>query len=596
MRRNCFRLPAGAAAADCVLRLLLVLVLLRSEGPSSSAAAAALGRQLKQVHVITRHGSRYPLVKDANTMREGTVGMLTATGEKQLYDLGVWIRNRFFAAGSSSSNNVSSSSDALLAPAFNPAAVQLTSSDYQRTVVSANAMALGLWDATARDPAGEDQIATAAAASQTGVGGDGNTSSAAAATKSYYYTRPNVPVYTLPKETDTLLRAYDKCPAYKDKLHVLYDSAQWQNLEQNDMALLQHLAQIPAFAQYKRPAPSSSGVGNGGGGPDYVALEDLWNVFDAITVAQTECGTNTTATSSTATANSPSSTCRHLPNASVATVLSDAKWQRLQTLAHLAESLKFSDEVAGSLLGGNLIMHIADAMMAKVAATTAAATPNFFLYSAHYPTILSVLASLNGTNVPNDDALPPYASALWFALYEDAPTASSGGQQDVSGAGSGLVEIWYKAGGNDAAVQIGETICPNATSCSLDEFLDFVRLRIRTTNWCVACANTDFGVCASSIRSATGDGGAVRTCRAERAGVAMGFFGGILFMALMTMFWFLYRTWDQQRRSKRGAAPIQDDTDFTAEEEGVPPQRECATTTVIEDLPAIASSGETTMA
>jgi hypothetical protein len=103
-------------------------------------SSVAAEMRLKQLHVITRHGSRYALTK-TQTLVEGTgEGTLTPLGQEQMFDLGVWLRT-FYTSSS-------------LFELFDPSKVHLQSSAFERTVTSANSLALGFFPQSARDPAG----------------------------------------------------------------------------------------------------------------------------------------------------------------------------------------------------------------------------------------------------------------------------------------------------------------------------------------------------------------------------------------------------------------------------------------------------------
>eukprot|EP00954_Amorphochlora_amoebiformis_P023464 1360235-Amorphochlora_amoeboformis.AAC.1 len=53
---------------------------------------------LLQVQVVTRHGARTPLTKEASSLREGG-SSLTPLGELQQYQLGEWLRSRYSSFG-----------------------------------------------------------------------------------------------------------------------------------------------------------------------------------------------------------------------------------------------------------------------------------------------------------------------------------------------------------------------------------------------------------------------------------------------------------------------------------------------------------------
>ena len=74
---------------------LLLTTLLTTEATQTTSLTPAQGRgTLLQVQVIARHGARTALTKTATSLLEGGAA-LTPIGEKQLYDLGVWLRERY---------------------------------------------------------------------------------------------------------------------------------------------------------------------------------------------------------------------------------------------------------------------------------------------------------------------------------------------------------------------------------------------------------------------------------------------------------------------------------------------------------------------
>ncbi|CAG7817770.1 unnamed protein product, partial [Allacma fusca] len=81
---------------------------------------------LKSVHIIFRHGQRTP---DASYVT--TTGGLTEKGKKQMYELGLYIRERY-------SNLVKTS--------FDTDETRIISSDTDRTIRSAGLVAYGLYE------------------------------------------------------------------------------------------------------------------------------------------------------------------------------------------------------------------------------------------------------------------------------------------------------------------------------------------------------------------------------------------------------------------------------------------------------------------
>lgn len=373
---------------------------------------------LKQVHVITRHGSRHPLTKDAQTLEEETSekSALTPLGQQQHYQLGVWLRERY----ENELGNVLSE--------YSPSQVYMESSAFERTLVSAQSLALGLFPATTR---GLQLIPD---------------------------TPPTIPVYTHARHNDINIRAYDKCPAFLDNLEQLYNSKTFDVMEVDAMPLLRRLARIPAFEPYTQNKDGA-----------YVPLQNLWNVYDAIHVAKTEC-TNP---------NSPSKVCQTLPDPSLATSISEEDWMEIQEVAHAVELLKYGPNVAKNMLGGTLWSTILERI------NNGLDENRFYLTSAHYPTLLGLFAALGVPFQSLDKVIPEYASALILEVY----------QAEQSGEAS--VKMFYKSGMavSASAIQLSET-CRTDLGCSLPTFANQMEDKIMTNDyWCLACHNTDADVC-----------------------------------------------------------------------------------------------------
>ena len=83
---------------------------------------------LKQVHVIARHGARFPLTKAPSDLTEGTPGLITPKGAAQMYEFGEWLTKYRY-----------------LVETYKPELVYFESSPFDRTVVSANLAAGGMF-------------------------------------------------------------------------------------------------------------------------------------------------------------------------------------------------------------------------------------------------------------------------------------------------------------------------------------------------------------------------------------------------------------------------------------------------------------------
>jgi Histidine phosphatase superfamily (branch 2) len=418
---------------------------------------------LRQVQVVTRHGARTPLTKSATTLQEASA-TLTHIGEKQLYDLGTWLREKYAGLG--------------VVDTYNSTLVRIESSDYDRTIVSAQMLAQGLFLDRPSNPLLPKPA--------------NNT---------------NIPVYTNSKLNDVTIRAYDKCPTFLDNLKTLYASETFLALEKEHEQLLNALAAIPAFSTYA--------VQN------TIPLSNVWNIFDLINVAKIECATNY----------ETSDSCQSLPDPALATVLNDAQWTELQSMANHAELLKYST-AGGKLLGSNLLRTIQSRM--NITATM----PSFVLYSAHYPTILGLMSSILGENDILKEAIPNYATALIFELYTDSDT----NQQSVA--------IHYKEGlQNETTTMELTSMCPGKLSCPLESFGALLSSgnagATSQEYWCDECNNGSADVCLrTQLTKLTTARNEVSSCEREPINngiIAVTFFGGVGMGLVLVAVWLCVR-------------------------------------------------------
>jgi hypothetical protein len=434
---------------------LLVCLCLHLTQQGARALTPAVGRgTLIQAQVIARHGARTPLTKTAAALLEGGA-VLTPIGEKQQYDLGVWLREKYTAS--------------LNLTTYDSSKVHIQSSDFDRTVVSASSMALGLFPKSSRS----HPDATVLLPNDV--------------------TPANVPVHTKDRFNDVDIRGYTLCPLIKERLHSLYDAAQFEELTLANIDLLTFLGKNKAFTNYRVED-----------GNEQIKLEELWNVYDAINVAMTECGNKVDVFES-----SPS--CTALPDPTIKDYLSDVQWKRTKELAHQVELIKFGKVTTGSLIGANLLRTIVT-RMGHVPSTTdderrrqlaaapaaAAAAPvdsdtleKFIFFSGHYPTLLGLYSTLNiielNPNTPvANEAIPEYASALIFELW----------YTDKS-----IYEVVAKFKHQSSMTSL---ILPCQTSenpCSLIEFFNSIDTITKKDdadtieNWCSTCKNNFSDVC-----------------------------------------------------------------------------------------------------
>jgi Histidine acid phosphatase. len=398
-----------------ILKIVSILVLSLLAG----ARAQEEIMTLKQIHVVTRHGSRLPLIKHAETLKEG-ITTLTPLGQRQLFDLGMWVNERYKDKG--------------IFDVYDPSQVRLESSSFDRTIVSANSFALGLFNAVARDPLNETFIPASS------------------------ITLANIPVYTKDVKNDVTIRAYDKC-ASGLQLEKLYQSQDWINMENSNLDLLNQLGTFPQFADHT----DSQGK---------VPLKDLWNVFDAIYVSETECMAQ------------PLQSSCSLERKELMNILSDNQWKEVQQLSHEAEFLKYGRDSVAKYIGSNLLSQIWSRMSDSASTNLIEGFDSFYLYSAHYPTLIG-MRTLLGDNEVDREVIPEYSSALIFEFY----------QNDTSSDKEIKVRVIYRPGDGDThrIINVDES-CTSDGLCPLNNIQNQVKL-LSQGEWCDECSNDTADVC-----------------------------------------------------------------------------------------------------
>ena len=418
-----------------------------------ASATPAVGRgTLVQVQVVARHGARTPLTKQAKALLEGGA-TLTSIGELEHYRLGAWLRHRYATV--------------LGIERYDSGVVHLQSSDFDRTLASASSLALGLFPRQARDP----------------IVGQGDSLLPDKVSPA------NVPVHSVKRTNDIDIRAYSNCPLIHDRLEGLYESDSFKTLQASHEALLTKLAKHVSFTAFREGT--------------IIPLRELWNVYDLINVAKTECAANVTAPA-----------CQALPDPEIRNFLSDAEWEQTVVLAHAAEHLKFGRNNTQALVGGNLLRTVLARMGAKpegdinndrrrsLTSSTADDLDKFVLYSGHYPTVLGIFASLdllsmNPSAAVAKESIPNYASAFIFELWK----TEKGSFEVVASFKDGDSQT----GEPDPIALPCEGSTPVAggttnTPCSLESFADavhsFAGEAYDEKSWCRICNNTISDVCA----------------------------------------------------------------------------------------------------
>ena len=389
--------------------------------------------ELVQVHVIARHGSRVALDKSSGqgVLETKTSAILTRFGEKQLYELGTWLRNRYAVADTLLGNYVAHE-------------VHFESSQLERTISSANILSMGLYPPENR--ASQDSMLP-----------------------SNIY--PGIPVYMHDGQNDVFIQAYDKCPMYDNSLEELYASDSWKRAEADSRTLLTQLAQVSQFKSYV----------NADG---YVPLSDVWRAFDVIHMAKNECA------ASLSSSNTDSVYCQFNPLDNTAWTELQAITHKAELERYSNTTAR--DLLGANLLfeihkrmGGD-VSKFSKGTTASSSEEESGSSRKFHLYSAHYQTILSVFAALNIVP-PSNEVIPGFGAALIFELYKDPSTGAyniymlykeSNSSNDMT--------IRFSDGPCEGSVS-----CPLP---SFTEFLASMSYSA-LNEWCLVCGNKVADVC-----------------------------------------------------------------------------------------------------
>uniref|UniRef100_A0A0N5CE58 Acid phosphatase 5 n=1 Tax=Strongyloides papillosus TaxID=174720 RepID=A0A0N5CE58_STREA len=181
---------------------------------------------LQFIHAIWRHGDRTPAVlipTDINNTEstwEIGLGELTKKGMKQQYKLGQWIRKRY---------------DGFLSSEYTPFEIYVRSSDYNRTLMSAQANMAGLYK-----PSNDSQFMSGLPWNP-------------------------IPIHTVSKADDIQLYDDVYCPAVKSETDNVYkNSPELKKIENENKEFLNFLGNV-------------TGLSNGP-----LPIKNIWLVFDPL--------------------------------------------------------------------------------------------------------------------------------------------------------------------------------------------------------------------------------------------------------------------------------------------------------------------------
>lgn len=183
------------------------------------------------------------------------------------------------------------------------------------------------------------------------------------------------------KENDYRLRGYAICPAYTSNVRTFLESREFRDKERDNAAFLKRIA---------APLEESDD------------LKDVFNVYDRYALLR----------------------LGHNEDARGVTPLNESDWNRLRDLADWTESHKHSHKLSvgrgaapGSALLGTMVKYTRAAIAGNLASTH-----RMISYSAHYPTLLTLLAAAHTKHSAGarQDVIPRFGSALLWEVHRDA--------------------------------------------------------------------------------------------------------------------------------------------------------------------------------
>uniref|UniRef100_A0A914IAN6 Acid phosphatase n=1 Tax=Globodera rostochiensis TaxID=31243 RepID=A0A914IAN6_GLORO len=166
---------------------------------------------LKFVHVLWRHGVRTPAIEMAKEPREWKQGLgeLTTKGMGQLFRLGQWIRRRYDGG--------------FLSPEYNNYELYVRSSDFNRTLMSAQALLAGLYPPRTNKTFTPD------------------------------LNWQPFPVHTEPREIDRVIFDGTNCDAMVAEEQSVFNSAEVKAIERSNIEFLSFLAAQSGFERMPLP-------------------------------------------------------------------------------------------------------------------------------------------------------------------------------------------------------------------------------------------------------------------------------------------------------------------------------------------------------
>ncbi len=260
---------------------------------------------------------------------------------------------------------------------------------------------------------------------------------------------------------DILVRAYNKCPAYERRLSDWYQTEEFAAKVAETTPLREYINSL------MRGWVFSNGLNND------TSLINWYNVYDAFNVYYTSGYGNP------------------MPPVN-STILS-----QIVALAHWLETKKSASELAGNLLGGQILADLSLDLFAAVRDIRAGlANLRLKLVSGHYNTQLGVLAALRldkflpASKMPWLSSMPSTAAVLVFELHQSTADANLFAVRAViqNGAMRNYTAVPLPCSSEAGARVAG------AHACALDSFIALLAPAVQevgtAASWCSACAAT----------------------------------------------------------------------------------------------------------
>lgn len=252
-------------------------------------------------------------------------------------------------------------------------------------------------------------------------------------------------------ESDWIIRGYANCPHLEDNILKFTETSEYQNWENNYASFVEDLAAKLNTEEFDH------------------TFQNVFNVYDRYVLVQDEYDST--------------------PDGVQISKLPDEQMKKLKTVADWYESSKFINCTSDTPVAGGLLREI----LSHLSKATERDGLHLFEYSAHYPTLLTLLAEIQSRD--SRDLLreiPGFGAALFVELHEDDDN-------------NFRVFLKWFAGGLVSEISTrsisgkcdGEVMENNSEGCPLENFLSQFEPFVELSDYCQAC-QSDQGACVNS--------------------------------------------------------------------------------------------------